>query len=215
MQMRSNEGMKQFMHSSCISYLLHCPYCHCRRSPWQHCSLALSSQCDTHSASCSDPWCIAHSHCTALDNHLKEERERLINFVIILDMRWFSLIPIRNTRGNVTCHLKLTTIPTACKTVRQTLDGHLLSMNPSETIIDDFGLTATFWMVYSASRCVVCTESISYNCLKTMMWKQWQRGRTILISMKTSILTHATKAASISILLPAGLQSSTSHLIFL
>lgn len=72
-------GKKQFLHSSCISYLLHCPYCHCRRSPWQHCSLALSSQCDTHSASCSDPWCIAHSHCTALDNHLKEERERDID----------------------------------------------------------------------------------------------------------------------------------------
>jgi len=41
------------------------------------------------------------------------------------------------------------------QTVRQTPDGRLLSMNPSETIMNDFGLTAAFWMVDSASRCVV------------------------------------------------------------
>ncbi len=209
-------GQKQFLHSTCISHLLHCPCCHCRRSPWQHCSLALSSQCGTHSARCSDPWCIAHSHCTAPDSHLQKRRERLINCVINLNLGWFSLVPI----GNVTRHLKLITIMTTCmpqttKKTCQTNSWWTSIINQPKQNHYGFWLTATFWLVNSALTSVVCIESISYNCLKTMMWKQWWRGRAVLISIKTSILTHATKAASISIPLPAGLQSSKSHLIFL
>lgn len=37
------------------------------------------------------------------------------NCGIILDLRLFSLMPIRNTRWNVSRHLKHTTISTACK----------------------------------------------------------------------------------------------------
>lgn len=48
-----------------LVYLLHCPCCLHRRSPWQHCSRGPSSQSGIHSANSAVPWCTGRSRCTS------------------------------------------------------------------------------------------------------------------------------------------------------
>lgn len=59
-----------------ISYLLRCPYCLCRESPWPHHIPLLSTLAGRRNASRFGPACISHYCCTDQDNPLSEETKK-------------------------------------------------------------------------------------------------------------------------------------------
>ena len=60
-----------------FAHLPHYPCYRHRRFPWQRCIQAPSSRSGRHTASCSDPACISHCHCTNQGSHLVEEMEKV------------------------------------------------------------------------------------------------------------------------------------------
>lgn len=66
-----------------FAHLPHYPCYQHRRFPWQRCIQAPSSRSGRHTASCSDPACISHCHCTNQGSHLVEEMEKVSTSTLV------------------------------------------------------------------------------------------------------------------------------------